>query len=107
MLLDSHPYNSCTHSLEAFWQEVPVVTIVGKQMFSRFGYSFFETLGIQEGIAWNWQEYVEWGERFGKDADLRKSIRARLHRSKQPETLSPLWNPPKFAKNLYELLLDL
>jgi len=107
VLLDSYSYNSCTHSLEAFWQGLPVVTIVGKQMFSRFGYSFFQTLGVQEGIAWNWAEYVEWGERFGKDRDLRESVRSHLQRAKQPETLSPLWNPRKFAKDLYDLLLDL
>jgi len=65
------------------------------------------TIGIEEGIAWNWQEYVEWGERFGKDADLRESISFHLHRSKQSETLFPLWNPNKFAKNLYALLLSL
>jgi len=107
VLLDSYPYNSCTHSLEAFWQNLPVITIVGKQMFSRFGYSFFQTLGIQEGIAWNWEEYVEWGERFGKDSDLRESLRSHLQQSKQPETLSPLWNPRKFAEDLYDLLLTL
>ena len=107
VLLDSYPYNSCTHSLEAFWQNLPVITIVGKQMFSRFGYSFFQTLGIQEGVAWNWEEYVEWGERFGKDRDLRESLRSHLQQSKQPETLSPLWNPCKFAEDLYDLLLTL
>jgi len=107
VLLDSYPYNSCTHSLEAFWQELPVVTIVGQQMFSRFGYSFFQTLGLQEGIAWNWDEYVDWGDRFGKDADLRASVRSHLHRAKQPETLSPLWNPRKFAEDLHKLLMRL
>ncbi len=107
ILLDSYPYNSCTHSLEAFWQNLPVVTIVGQQMFSRFGYSFFQTLGIQDGIAWNWEEYVQWGERLGKDYDLRESLRSHLYQSKQPETLSPLWNPSKFAQDLYSLLIDL
>ncbi len=105
VLLDSYPYNSCTHSLEAFWQDIPVVTIVGKQMFSRFGYSFFQTLGIKDGIAWNWEEYVEWGERFGKDQALREAVRSHLQRSKQPDSLSPLWNPRKFAEDLYALLL--
>ena len=107
ILLDSYPYNSCTHSLEAFWQGLPVVTIVGAQMFSRFGYSFFPTLGIQEGIAWNWEEYVQWGERLGKDRDLRESLSIALYQAKQPETLSPLWNPAKFAQDLYDLLLRL
>jgi predicted O-linked N-acetylglucosamine transferase (SPINDLY family) len=76
-------------------------------MFSRFGYSFFQTLNLKEGVAWNWEEYVEWGERFGKDADLRASVRSHLQKSRQPETLSPLWNPRKFAEDLYNLLLGL
>jgi predicted O-linked N-acetylglucosamine transferase (SPINDLY family) len=107
VLLDSYPYNSCTHSLEAFWQELPVVTIVGQQMFSRFGYSFFQTLGLQAGISWNWDQYVDWGERFGKDRELRESVRSHLQKLKQPETLCPLWNPRKFAQDLYKILLNL
>ncbi|MEE3717829.1 FkbM family methyltransferase [Tumidithrix elongata RA019] len=107
VLLDSHPYNSCTHSLEAMWLNLPIVTIAGDQFFARFGYSFLQTLNIQAGIAWNWQEYIEWGVKLGLDRELRNSIRAHLARSKQPETLSPLWNPKKFATDMYAIFEEL
>ena len=107
VLLDSYPYNGGCHNVEALWFELPIVTRVGEQPFARMGYSFLQSIGINKGIAWNWDEYVDWGERFGKDADLRASVRSHLHQAKQPETLSPLWNPRKFAKDLYELLLTL
>jgi protein O-GlcNAc transferase len=107
VLLDSHPYNSCTHTLEALWLNLPIVTIVGDQFFARFGYSFLQTLNIQDGIAWNWEEYVDWAVRFGLDPKLRNSIRAHLAQSKQPETRSPLWNPQKFAIDMYQIFEDL
>jgi predicted O-linked N-acetylglucosamine transferase (SPINDLY family) len=107
VLLDSYPYNGGCHNIEALWFELPIVTRVGEQPFARMGYSFLQSIGINEGIAWNWDEYVDWGERLGKDPDLRASVRSHLHQAKQPETLAPLWNPRKFAEDLYNLLLNL
>ncbi|CAN1211250.1 hypothetical protein TUMEXPCC7403_13705 [Tumidithrix helvetica PCC 7403] len=107
ILLDSHPYNSCTHSLEAMWLDLPIVTLVGDQFFARFGYSFLQTLNIQAGIAWTWEEYVEWAVKLGLDRELRSSIQLHLAKSKQPESLSPLWNPKKFAEDMYAIFEDL
>jgi protein O-GlcNAc transferase len=103
VLLDSHPYNSCTHTLEALWLNLPIVTIVGDQFFARFGYSFLQTLNLQAGIAWNWEEYVNWAVKLGMDWELRNSIRQKIAQSKLPETLSPLWNPQKFAIDMYAI----
>ena len=107
VILDPYPFNGGTISLEALYFNLPLVTITGEQFFSRMGYSFLKTLGIEEGIAYNWEEYVEWGIKFGIDHSLRRSIKDKLTQSKQAETLSPLWNPQKFAQDLYSLLLGL
>ncbi|NER37342.1 MAG: tetratricopeptide repeat protein [Oscillatoria sp. SIO1A7] len=103
VLLDSYPYNGGSHNLEALWFELPVVTRAGEQFLARMAYSFLKTLSISEGIAWSWEEYVEWGVRLGQERELRQAIRDRLVRSKQPDNLSPLWNPQKFARDLYAL----
>jgi protein O-GlcNAc transferase len=105
--LDSYPYNGGTHNLETLWFNVPLVTRVGEIGPSRMGYSFLKTVGIEEGIAHNWEEYITWGVRLGQDASLRENIRNRLIESKQPEHLSPLWNPKQFAVDLYHLLAEL
>jgi len=71
------------------------------------GYSFLQSLGISEGIATNWEEYVGWAVKIGLDSDLRISIKHRLIQAKQPDSLAPLWNPAKLAKDLYGLFREL
>ncbi len=109
--LDSYPYNGGTHNVEAFWCNLPLVTRVGDQAFARMGLSFLNTLGITAGIASSWEEYVDWGVRFGLDHDLRQSVREQLEQSKlkseQGDRLSPLWNPKKYAADLYAILSEL
>ncbi|RMH72428.1 MAG: tetratricopeptide repeat protein [Cyanobacteria bacterium J007] len=107
VLLDSYPYNGGTHNLEALYFELPVVTRVGEQFLSRMAYSFLKTLGIEAGISPTWEDYIDWGIKLGSDRELRAEIRQKLRRSRQPETLSPLWNPEKFARDLYEILLKI
>jgi predicted O-linked N-acetylglucosamine transferase (SPINDLY family) len=54
-------------------------------------------VGVEEGIAWSDAEYVEWGVRLGKNADLRKDIHWKLLKSRQT---SPLWNGKQFARTM-------
>lgn len=105
--LDSYPYNGGSQNIEALWFNLPIITLVGEQSFARMGYSFLQTLDISAGIAHNWEEYVEWGIKFGLDTELRNSVRSQLIRSKQLETLSPLWNPTKLAKDMYTIFEQL
>jgi protein O-GlcNAc transferase len=104
VLLDSYPYNGGTHTLEALWFNLPVITRSGEQFLSRMGYSFLQTLGIETGVAWSWSEYVELGVKLGKDCELRQAIKAQLAKSKEADNLSPLWNPKKFARDMYAVL---
>ena len=107
VFLDAYPYNGGTHNLEALWFNLPVVTRRGDHSFARMGYSFLQALGINEGIAESWEEYISWAVQFGTDHDLRKSIKQKLIQSKDPDNLSPLWNPKKLAKDMYNLLQTL
>lgn len=103
ILLDSYPYNGGTHTLEALWFNLPLVTRVGELCLARMGYSFLNTLGIESGIAWSWDEYIDWGVKLGQELKIRQDIRHQLIRSKQPKHLSPLWNPAKFAQDMYAI----
>ncbi|MFB2936070.1 tetratricopeptide repeat protein [Aerosakkonemataceae cyanobacterium BLCC-F154] len=107
ILLDSYPYNGGTHNLEALWFNLPVVTKSGETYLSRMGYSFLKTLSLDECIANNWEEYIEKGIKLGNDREFRRSIKEKLVQSKQPETLSPLWNPQKFAQDMYQIFEQL
>jgi predicted O-linked N-acetylglucosamine transferase (SPINDLY family) len=104
VLLDSYPYNGGTHTLEALWFNVPVVTYKGEQFLSRMGYSFLQGVSVEAGIAESWEEYTHWGIQFGKNQPLRYSIQQQLIQSKNKDNLAPLWNPKQFAQDFYHIL---
>jgi predicted O-linked N-acetylglucosamine transferase (SPINDLY family) len=97
IVLDTYPYNGATTTLEALWMELPIVTRVGQQFVARNSYTMMVNAGISEGIAWTDDEYIEWGIRLGKDADLRQQISWKLKKSKQT---SPLWDVKQFVKEM-------
>ncbi|MFB2833856.1 tetratricopeptide repeat protein [Floridanema evergladense] len=107
IMLDSYPYNGGTHNLEALWFNLPVITKSGETYLSRMGYSFLKTLSLDECITNSWEEYIEQGIKLGKERELRQSIKEKLVQSKQVETLSPLWNPQKFAQDMYKIFEQL
>jgi protein O-GlcNAc transferase len=107
VMLDSYPYNGGTHNLEALWANLPVVTRAGNQYLSRMGYAFLKSVNLDVGVAWNWEEYTQWGIKYGRDAAFRNGVREHLIRSKEPEHLAPLWNPKKLANDMYQVFQNL
>jgi predicted O-linked N-acetylglucosamine transferase (SPINDLY family) len=102
VVLDTYPYNGATTTLETLWMGIPIVTRTGQQWAARNSYAMLKNVGIDEGIAWTDEEYVEWGIRLGNDVGLRQQIRMRLLQSRQT---SPLWNTKLFAgemENAYQ-----
>lgn len=97
VVLDTYPYNGATTTLETLWMEIPLVTQVGTQFAARNSYSMLKNVGVTEGIAWNAEEYIEWGIRLGKDLPLRQKVVWQLRTAKQT---SLLWNAEQFTKNL-------
>ena len=97
VVLDTYPYNGATTTLETLWMGVPLVTRVGQQFAARNSYTFLKNAGVDEGIAWTDEEYVEWGVRLGLDPVLRQQISWKLRQSRQT---SPLWNAEKFTREL-------
>ena len=92
--LDTYPYNGVTTTLEILWTGIPLVTRVGEQFAARNSYTFLRNVGVEEGIAWTDEEYLEWGIRLGKDKALRQEVAWKLKKSKQT---APLWNGKQFA----------
>ena len=99
--------SGATHNLEALFFNLPIVTRVGEQSFSRLGYSLIRAAGITEGTTWSWAEYIEWGVKLGRDRQMRESIREKLRRGKEPGHLQLLWDPKGFATTMYHILEDL
>jgi predicted O-linked N-acetylglucosamine transferase (SPINDLY family) len=97
VVLDTYPYNGATTTLEVLWIGIPLVTRVGEQFAARNSYTFMLNAGITEGIAWNEEEYLHWGIRFGLEEDLRKRVQWQLKKSRQH---APLWDARKFTQEM-------
>jgi predicted O-linked N-acetylglucosamine transferase (SPINDLY family) len=104
VVLDTYPYNGATTTLETLWMEIPLVTLVGKQFSARNSYTMLKNVGVEEGIAWSAEEYIEWGIRFGKDENLRREVTWKLRQSKNN---APLWNSKEFAKDMSNAYLQM
>ena len=76
---------------------IPLVTRVGQQFAARNSYAFLKNVGVEEGIAWTDEEYIEWGVRLGKDEALRQQVAWKLKASRQT---SPLWNAKQFTREM-------
>ncbi len=97
VVLDTFPYNGATTTLETLWMGIPMVTQVGQQFAARNSYTFMLNAGITEGIAWNQQEYIEWGVKLGLDRDLRDKIAGKLRSGR---TTAPVWNAKQFTLDM-------
>jgi len=97
VVLDTYPYNGATTTLETLWMGVPLVTKVGEQYVARNSYTFLKNAGVEEGIAWTDEEYIEWGVKLGTDENLRRDVHWKLLQSRKT---SPLWDVEQFVKDM-------
>ncbi len=104
VMLDSFPYNGATTTLETLWLGIPLVTRVGQQFAARNSYTFMVNAGINEGIAWSAEEYLEWGIRLGNDANLRQQVAGKLLDAR---STAPLWNARQFTKEMEDAYLGM
>jgi protein O-GlcNAc transferase len=97
MVLDPLPYNGHTTSLDAFWMGVPTLTLLGKTVVGRAGWSQLSNLGLQELAAETPEQFVELANRLTGDLprleDLRSTLRQRMQQS-------PLMDGKRFARNM-------
>jgi protein O-GlcNAc transferase len=84
--LDSQPYNGATTTFDTLWMGVPVVGLRGDRGIARGSYSILRTLGADELIANDDDDYVNLNVRLARDprwrSELRKTLRNRLASSR-------------------------
>jgi predicted O-linked N-acetylglucosamine transferase (SPINDLY family) len=95
--LDPLPYNGHNTSLDAAWMGVPTVTLVGKTIVGRAGWSLLRNLGLPELAARSDDAYVAIAKGLADDlprlAQLRAGLRVRM-------AISPLMDGPRFARGV-------
>jgi predicted O-linked N-acetylglucosamine transferase (SPINDLY family) len=97
IVLDTLPYNGHTTSLDSLWMGVPVITLIGKTVVGRAGWSQLSNLKLTEFAAHNEDEFIQIAIKLASDlnhlSDLRRTLRARMEKS-------PLMDAPRFARNV-------
>jgi len=95
--LDPFPYNGTTTTCESLLMGVPVVTLRGDRFISRVGATLMHTVGLDDWVADNVEDYVGLATRRASDlgqlSELRSGLRGRL-------LASPLADTRRFARNL-------
>jgi predicted O-linked N-acetylglucosamine transferase (SPINDLY family) len=95
--LDPLPYNGHTTSLDPFWMGVPTLTLIGKTVVGRAGWSQLCNLGLKELAAETPEQLVAIAFRVADDLpglhELRGTLRRRMLQS-------PLMDAPRFARNI-------
>ena len=84
--LDTVPFNGSTTTFEALWMGVPVVTLLGETMMSRWAASMLVRVGRAHWVALDEAGYVaraaEWSQDHEGLAALRASLRGEVARSR-------------------------
>jgi protein O-GlcNAc transferase len=97
LALDPFPYNGHTTSLDASWMGVPTLTLVGRTVVGRAGWSQLCNLGLRELAAETPGQFVTLAARLAGDltglAELRGTLRRRMSQS-------PLMDAHRFARNI-------
>lgn len=76
IILDTFPFSGGTTTCFATYMGVPVLTMAGLSLVSRMGGSVMNSLGMQEWVCADLDEYVEKAIRFSGDASVLASFRA-------------------------------
>lgn len=97
LLLDTFPFNGGTVTALSLWMGVPVVTLVGPVHRQRVSYSMLKNIGIEDGIAWSEDEYVDCGAALVADPQRLGELRRRIH---QAVRASILCDPLRFTREL-------
>jgi Glycosyl transferase family 41/Glycosyl transferase family 2 len=79
--LDTWPYNGGNTISEALWQGVPVISLRGNTMSSRYGSSMLLDLGWEGLVADTEEQYVDCAIRLAKAPDLLRAMRYDLRRA--------------------------
>jgi protein O-GlcNAc transferase len=81
LFLDTAPYNAHTTATDALSAGVPLLTLPGRSFASRVALSLLRTLGLEELIASDIEDYVEKAIGFSQEPQRFAAVKASLERA--------------------------
>jgi predicted O-linked N-acetylglucosamine transferase (SPINDLY family) len=102
--LDTWPYCGGNTIAESLWQGVPVVTLLGETLASRYGASILHASGLGELVASSAAEYVALAAGLAADLHRRKRYRHDLRRMMVEHGFS---DPRRYAAALEDAYADM
>ncbi len=107
LILDTFPYTGATHTFEALYLGIPVLTLVGRHYYGRMSYSLLQTLKLKPCITWDREHYIQQGIQLGQDPQTLRQLRQTILASQQ-DPACVLWDPLGLVRRLeaiYEQLV--
>jgi predicted O-linked N-acetylglucosamine transferase (SPINDLY family) len=99
--LDTVPYNGGTTTCDALWMGVPVITLPGGRFCSRMGASILKTVGLDEFVAADADDYVRLATTLAFDRPELRTLRSSLRNQIQN---SLLCNSEKFTHDFEQTI---
>ncbi len=106
IFLDTFPYNAHTSASDALWAGIPIVTRSGSTFPSRVAGSILKSIGLEDLITFNEEDYIEKIIKLMADEKQLKLMKNKIHQTK---ITSNLFKPKLFTKHLetiYKKLLS-
>ncbi len=100
LFLDTLPYNAHTTASDALWAGVPVLTLSGQTFPGRVSASLLSALRMEGLITKTPEEYEQLAIELARDKSALKAIKERLAKNR---LVKPLFDTPRFTKNLEAL----
>ena len=104
LFLDTFNFNAHTTASDALWSGVPVITKQGKSFSARVCSSLLTSLGLEELILQNNEEYEEKALSIATNKIYLEDLKYRLNLSR---TSSALFDTKRFASDLEEIFFKL
>ncbi|MFT0796732.1 FkbM family methyltransferase, partial [Synechococcus sp. H70.1] len=97
LVLDTFPYTGATHTMEALYMGVPVLTLVGRHYYGRMSYSLLKNIGLEECITWSVEEFIQRGIQLGNNPEQLNRIKEQIKDSRR---WSIIWDPREHARSM-------
>lgn len=104
LMLDTFPYTGATHTMEALYMGLPVLTLVGRHYFGRMSYSLLRNIGLDDCITWSVEEFIERGIQLANNPERLAKAKQTIRES---YSKSIIWDPKRLAMAIEKTYFDL